>query len=102
MVRVGALRLWPADTMPCLVSLSFLDAAPLTAKQYLTQRDLGWPLLELWGGRVDMSPQGQLKTDGMESPMALNSFGFCLKAEQPSQSKMWPSGTWACPTDPGH
>ncbi|KAM8928170.1 uncharacterized protein AAEQ78_022083 [Lycaon pictus] len=56
-VRVGARRLWPTVTMPCLVSLSLPEGGtPRTGHQPLTQRDLGWPGPGLCGGRGDSSP----------------------------------------------
>ncbi|CAD7690465.1 unnamed protein product [Nyctereutes procyonoides] len=51
-VRAGARSLWPAVTMPCLVSLSLPEGGtPRTGHQPLTQRDLGWPGPRLCGGR---------------------------------------------------
>ncbi|CAD7680703.1 unnamed protein product [Nyctereutes procyonoides] len=56
-VRAGARSLWPAVTMPCLVSLSLPEGGtPRTGHQPLTQRDLGWPGPGLCGGRGDSSP----------------------------------------------
>ncbi|KAM8951114.1 uncharacterized protein AAEQ78_009406 [Lycaon pictus] len=56
-VRAGARKLWPAFTVPCLVSLSLPEGGtPRTGHQPLTQRDLGWPGPGLCGGRGDSSP----------------------------------------------
>ena len=32
MVKMWALRLWQGDTMPCLITLSFLEGTPPTEK----------------------------------------------------------------------
>ncbi|KAM8937022.1 uncharacterized protein AAEQ78_017231 isoform 1-T2 [Lycaon pictus] len=60
-VSAGAQRLWPAVTVPCLVSLSLPEGGtPRTGHQPLTQRDLGWPGPGLCEGRGDSShPQSQ-------------------------------------------
>lgn len=43
-LSVGALRLWPASTMPCLVTLAFLeDGNPPRRHKSLTQGDLSRP-----------------------------------------------------------
>ena len=81
LVSVGALRLWPAGTMPCPLTLSFLEGStPDTGHKSLTQRNLGWPGPGLCGSRDDLSPpRARMKTDGIELPMALASPGFYPK-----------------------
>ena len=70
--------------MPCFISLSFLEGrTPHIGHKPLTQRDLGWPgFLWFCGGRVNMSPpRARMKTDGIESPIALTSPGFFPRTE---------------------
>ncbi|CAD7685936.1 unnamed protein product [Nyctereutes procyonoides] len=56
-VRAGAQRLWPAVTVPCLISLSLPEGGtPRTGHQPLTQRDLGWPGLGSVGAGVTPAP----------------------------------------------
>ena len=94
LVRVGALRLWPADTMSFLVSLSFLEGAPPTGEESLTKKDLRQ-------GQYEPS-KARRKTDGIEPPMVLTCSRFCPNVRRPSKSRMCPSGSLVCPTDRGH
>ncbi|CAK7306841.1 hypothetical protein VULLAG_LOCUS12826 [Vulpes lagopus] len=84
-VSAGAQRLWPAVTVPCLVSLSFPEGGtPRTGHQPLTQRDLGWPGARLCGVRGDSSPtpRPSTKTNGIQRPRALARPAFWPQAEQ--------------------
>ena len=83
MVSAGALRLWPAVTVPCLVSLSLPEGGtPRTGHQPLTQRDLGWPGPGLCGDRGDTSPPRPMKTNGIQHPGALARPAFWPQAER--------------------
>lgn len=65
MLSVGALRLWAANTMACLVTLAFLeDSTHLRRRKFLTQNDLTeWS--QVLGGqrrhKFALGPEGILK-----------------------------------------
>ena len=66
-------------------ALSLLEGGtPFTGHQPITQGDLGWPGPRVCEGGGDLRPRPRpnKKTNGIQTPMALSSPGFCRYTEQ--------------------